>query len=108
MEFGILGPLEVTSGGTPVPVGGTKPRALLAVLLLHRDAVVSVDRLVAAVWGDNPPADAFSGLRTYVSRLRAVLGGAGDAPRLRFQAPGYRLSATADELDDARFESLFA
>jgi DNA-binding SARP family transcriptional activator len=54
VEFGILGPLEVTSGGVQVPVGGSKPRALLAVLLLHRDAVVSVDRLVAAMWGDDP------------------------------------------------------
>jgi predicted ATPase/DNA-binding SARP family transcriptional activator len=108
VEFGILGPLEVTSGGVPVLIGGSKPRALLAVLLLHRDAVVSVDRLVAAVWADDPPADAFSGLRTYVSRLRAVLGGAGEGPRLRFQAPGYRLSATADELDADRFERLVA
>ena len=108
MEFGILGPLEVTSGGVPVPIGGSKPRALLAVLLLHRDSVVSVDRLVAAMWGDDPPADALSGLRTYVSRLRAVLGGASESPRLRFQAPGYRLSVTAEELDAARFERLVA
>ena len=55
MEFGILGPLEVTSGGVPVPIGGSKPRALLAVLLLHRDSVVSVDRLVAAMWGTTRP-----------------------------------------------------
>ena len=108
MEFGILGPLEVTSGGVPLPVGGSKPRALLAVLLLHRDSVVSADRLVAAMWGDDAPADALSGLRTYVSRLRAVLGRAGDGPRLRFQAPGYRLSVTAEELDAARFEHLVA
>ena len=84
MEFRILGPLEVVDRGKPVPVGGPKPRALLAVLLLADGAVVSTDRLVTAVWGADPPRDAVGALRAYVSRLRVVL-----PDRLRWRAPGY-------------------
>lgn len=74
MEFRILGPLEVRAGGAPVVVGGPKPRALLAALLLRPGAVVSTDRLVAAVWSnDEPPRDAVGALRAYLSRLRTVL-----------------------------------
>ena len=108
MEFGILGPLEVTRDGAPVPIGGPKPRVLLAVLLLHRNTVVSADRLLEAIWGDHPPADGRSGLRTHVSRLRTALASTPDGSRLRFQAPGYRLSVTDEELDAARFERLVA
>ncbi len=103
VEFRILGPLEVVDRGSPVPVGGPKPRALLAALLLARGAVVSTDRLVSAVWGANPPRDAVGALRAYVSRLRAVLP---DGDRLRWRAPGYVLDVADGELDAAEFTRL--
>ena len=103
MEFRILGPLEVVDRGEPVPVGGRKPRALLAVLLLADGAVVSTDRLVTAVWGADPPRDAVGALRAYVSRLRAVL-----PERLRWRAPGYALFVADGELDAAEFRRLVA
>ena len=57
MEFRLLGPLEVIADdGEPVQLGGARPRAVLAMLLLHPNRVVSVDRLVDAVWGETPPA----------------------------------------------------
>ncbi len=101
MEFRILGPLEVVDRGEQVPVGGPKPRALLAALLLAGGAVMSTDRLVTAVWGADPPRDAVGALRAYVSRLRAVL-----PDRLRWRAPGYALDVADGELDAAEFRRL--
>lgn len=102
MEFRILGPLEVVDGGSPVAVGGPKPRALLAALLLRPGMVVSTDRLVAAVWGAHAPRNALGALRAYVSRLRVVLPG----ERLRWRAPGYLLDVAEGELDAAAFTRL--
>jgi len=109
VQFRILGPLEVAADdGVPVAVGGPKPRALLAELLLHPRAVVPADRLVDAVWGDAPPPNAAVALRAYVSRLRAVLPPLAGAPRLRYRAPGYELELTPDELDAGVFAQLVA
>nr|MBA3375652.1 winged helix-turn-helix domain-containing protein [Actinomycetota bacterium] len=58
MEFRLLGPLEARVGGEAVRLGGAKQRALLAVLLLRADEVVSVERLIDEVWGDTPPPSA--------------------------------------------------
>jgi len=54
MDFRILGPLEVHAADGQVPVGGAKPRGLLAILLLHANEVVSNDRLIDALWGEQP------------------------------------------------------
>ena len=109
MQFRILGPLEVAADdGVPVAVGGPKPRALLAELLLHPRAVVPTERLVDAVWGEHPPPNAGVALRAYVSRLRAALPAAEDGPRLRYRAPGYQLVLTDAELDAAAFTRLVA
>ncbi|HEY0813431.1 MAG TPA: BTAD domain-containing putative transcriptional regulator [Pseudonocardia sp.] len=102
MEFRILGPLEVVDGEAPLAVGGPKPRALLAALLLRPGAVVSTDRLTTAVWGAHPPRDALGALRAYVSRLRVAMPG----ERLRWRAPGYRLDVAEGELDAAAFTRL--
>src|SRR4051812_12479788 len=107
VQFRILGPFEVAADdGAAVAVGGPKPRALLAELLLHAGTVVAVDRLVDAVWGNAPPPNAAVALRAYVSRLRGVLPALDGAPRLRYRAPGYLLGLTPDELDAAQFEQL--
>lgn len=107
MLFRVLGPLEVTSGDDTVDrtvdLGGPKPRALLATLLVEPGAVVSVDRLVEAVWGDQQPGAPAVALRTYISRLRTALASGGAAERLRFQAGGYVLDVAAGELDATEF-----
>ena len=103
MRFRILGPLEVeTDDDAPAALGGPKPRALLAMLLVQRGTVVSVDRLAEALWGGDPPRGAVPALRAYVSRLRTALGG----DRLRHRPPGYVLGAADAEVDAARFEQL--
>jgi peptide/nickel transport system substrate-binding protein len=100
LEFRILGPLEVARDDGPLELPAGKPRALLAVLLLHRGEVVSVDRLVDELWGERPPPTAAKNLQGYVARLRRTLGNGA----LVTQAPGYALRV--DALDAARFQAL--
>ena len=79
IDYRILGSFEVRVGGRLVRLGGEKPRALLAILLLHRNEVVSVDRLVDDLWGESPPETALRTLQAYVSRLRKALGPNGES-----------------------------
>ena len=103
MQFRILGPLEVAAEGAPLAIGGPKPRALLAALLVQPGMVVSTDRLIQAVWGEEPPGDALNALRAYVSRLRTALG---PPVRLFHRVPGYVLDLADGELDAAQFVHL--
>jgi DNA-binding SARP family transcriptional activator len=73
MEFRILGPLEVSSEGRVLDLGGAKQRALLAMLLLDANNVVSTGRLIDALWEDDPPETAQEALQVHVSDLRKVL-----------------------------------
>ncbi|MEV4134983.1 BTAD domain-containing putative transcriptional regulator [Dactylosporangium sp. NPDC049742] len=100
MEFRILGPLEVIAAGRVVALGGPKPRAVLATLLLDADQVVSVDRLIDGVWGEDPPPSATNALQTYLSRLRRVIG----PDTLERHQRGYRVVACARQIDAQRFE----
>jgi DNA-binding SARP family transcriptional activator/ABC-type oligopeptide transport system substrate-binding subunit/outer membrane protein assembly factor BamB len=106
LQFRILGPLQVLDGGEPLPLGGAKQRSTLAMLLLARNQVVSRDRLIDGLWGASPPPTAGATLDSYISRLRRLLPGAGDAARLVTEPPGYRLRLDAGELDLERFETL--
>lgn len=109
MEFWILGPIEVWSEGRQVRLGGVKQRALLAVLLLHRNEVVSVDRLIDELWEGQPPATAVKTVQVHVSQLRKALGRdkRGDEDEiLATRSPGYVLRVGPDELDSNRFEEL--
>jgi len=105
VEFRILGPLEVWHEGRPVRISGVRQRELLAVLLLDAGAVVSSDRLMDALWGEDQPAAGATALRVRVSQLRRALG-AGDRV-LVTRAPGYALLVEQDGLDLRRFERLF-
>jgi DNA-binding SARP family transcriptional activator len=103
MEFRILGPLEVLDEERTLDVARPpKQRALLAVLLLNANQVVSKDILVDSLWGDEPPGTSSKAIQVYVSQLRNVLG----KKRLETKAPGYLLRVYDDELDLHRFESL--
>ncbi len=107
MALGILGPLEVRlEGGEPVALGGHRQRALLAILILHANEVVSTDRLIDQLWGEHPPATAVHTVRVFVSRLRRALGPAG--ARLVTRPPGYVIEVGVDEVDADRSERLFA
>jgi len=102
VEFRLLGPVQLIDQGLPVPIEGTKTRALLAVLLIHANSVVSTSRLAEHLWGDNPPATAVGSLHAYVSRLRRLTG----AGVLLTRRPGYQLKLDPDQLDVTRFERL--
>jgi len=101
MEFRILGPLEVHGENGAVALGPIKPRAVLAVLLLHRNQPVSAQRIAAELWGDEEPADATKTVQVYVSRLRKALG---DPEAIATTPAGYRLRVRPQELDAERFE----
>jgi DNA-binding SARP family transcriptional activator len=102
MEFRILGPLEVVEKGRQLELGGAKQRALLAVLLIHANEVVSTDRLIEALWEEDVPESGRKALQVYVSGLRKALG----KERLQTRAPGYLLRVEPDELDLGRVERL--
>jgi YVTN family beta-propeller protein len=111
-EYRILGPLEARLGGAPVPLGGPKQRAVLALLLLDAGRVVPRDRLIAELWGETPPETASTSLHGYVSQLRKGLEPdrppGTDHEVLRTRPPGYVLEPAPDELDLARFRALAA
>jgi len=102
MRYRLLGPVQIVHDGRPVEVEGTKTRALLASLLINANVVLSVDRLIEDVWGDQPPRTAVGTLQVYVSRLRAVLG----PDVLVTRRPGYELVVAPEDLDVACFERL--
>jgi DNA-binding SARP family transcriptional activator len=107
LEFRILGPLSVRVDGTPVSLGGPKQRALLALLLLNANRVVSRDRLVAELFPEQSVNSADHALRNHVSRLRRVFAPVGsDEPRIAARSPGYLLRVEPGELDLERFEQL--
>ncbi|MET9300913.1 MULTISPECIES: AfsR/SARP family transcriptional regulator [Micromonospora] len=107
MRFSVLGPLTVHVDDRPVTLTGTKPRLLLAVLLLSPGRTVPTSRLVDGLWPDAPPASAVRNLRTYVHRLRQALDRGGDsADRLVHDGTGYHLRVDEDELDLLRFRRL--
>ncbi|MFL5790903.1 MAG: BTAD domain-containing putative transcriptional regulator [Actinomycetota bacterium] len=105
MEFRILGPLEVVDGERRIALGGRKRRALLTALLLHRGEVVSVDELVAVLWGDEPPKTAEHSIQVYVSELRKAIGSGGGIG-VAYRDPGYTLDVPETALDVHRFDAL--
>lgn len=102
LGFRILGPLEVTADGEPLPVSGRNPRSLLAILLLRANEPVSAERLVTEMWGESPPRTAHASLQNAVSQLRRVLG----PDALLTRSPGYVLAISPEQLDLGRFERL--
>jgi DNA-binding SARP family transcriptional activator len=102
VEFRILGPLEVVRDDGPLPLGGQKQRAVLALLLLNAGRVVSTDTLIDALWGETPPRTAPTSLQNFVGALRKALG----AETLKTRPPGYVLDVDPGAIDLARFERL--
>jgi DNA-binding SARP family transcriptional activator len=107
LEIRVLGPVEVIWDGKPIDIGGVKARALVARLLIDRQIIVSVDRLVDSLWGDNDGPGAEIALRSTISRLRKRLRDAGVRPDLiATRAPGYVLEVPADVTDASCLERL--
>ena len=103
LEFRLLGPLEVLRQGVRLPLGGPKQRALLALLLLNANEVVSRAHAIDFLWGEQPPERAVNALQVRVHGLRKSLG----SERVLTRGSGYVLRADPDELDLIRFRMLY-
>ncbi|MFD8819419.1 BTAD domain-containing putative transcriptional regulator, partial [Streptomyces sp. NPDC059627] len=110
LRVGVLGELAVTHDGRALSLGGPRPRAVFALLVLARGAVVTGDRLIDAVWGAGPPPSAVGALQAYVSRLRRELEPARAAGArssvIVWEGAGYAIRLGADHVDAWRFEAL--
>jgi DNA-binding SARP family transcriptional activator len=107
MRFRLLGPVEVRTDHGWQPIGPTKSRSLLAVLLLRSGQMIPVDRLVTELWPERPPAAAVSLVRGYVLRVRRLIGDPAGA-KLQTCSGGYRLDARPHDTDVQVFEGLFS
>src|SRR4051794_40833022 len=108
MRFGLLGTLTAEGPDGPVELGAPKQRAVVALLLLSANRVVSVDRIIDDLWSGEPPPGALGAVHAYVSVLRRILE-PHRAPRARptvlvSVAPGYMLRVEPADLDVLRFE----
>ena len=100
MRFSVLGPIEVeTADGERHSIGSANQRAIIAMLLSRPGTTVATDELIDGLWGDDPPPSAVRSLRTYISRMRRLVG-----DRLIGHDDGYSLDCSSDELDARNFE----
>jgi predicted ATPase/DNA-binding SARP family transcriptional activator len=99
----VLGPLDVERAGEVLPIGSSMQRRLLTALIIAHGETVSVDRLVDALWGVDPPDTARNGLQTYVARLRSGLG---DPTVVVTRPPGYALEGSRVTVDAWTFREL--
>lgn len=106
VRFSVLGPLSAEAQGRTLPLGPLKQRLVLAMLLCHPNAVVSVELLTEAVWEDDPPRTARKNLQAYVGALRKLLLDAGAGERIVSRPGGYLLRLAESELDSLRFQAL--
>ncbi|HSP39039.1 MAG TPA: ABC transporter substrate-binding protein, partial [Frankiaceae bacterium] len=106
-RFRLLGPVGADLGGKPLVLRGPKQRALLAMLLLQPGEVVSRDRLIEGLWGEQLPGDSEHALDAQVSALRRSLTAVGPE-RLARRAPGYVLRVDPEELDVTCFDAALA
>jgi DNA-binding SARP family transcriptional activator len=102
VEFRILGPVEVLDGDRQIPLGGAKPRSLLALLLLARGQAVSTEHLIEELWDGRRPDTAHKIVQLHVSSLRKALGD----ERISTVERGYLLHLEPGELDAERFEEM--
>ena len=109
LKFEVLGPVRAWRGSSELNLGSPQQRAVLAVLLLARGRHVSLDMLIDALWGEEPPRAATSTVRTYVSRLRRCLDGgspAEDHEVIKRIGDGYILPRESAPVDLDAFEQL--
>src|SRR5919106_2237367 len=110
MDFRILGPLEALDDDRqPIALGGSKRRAVLALLLLHANETLSTDQLIDELWGEHPPAAAAKSVQVHISRLRKALAERpSETVVLATRERGYELQLDLEHLDAHRFERLLA
>jgi predicted ATPase/DNA-binding SARP family transcriptional activator len=98
----VLGPVEVVGDDGPFPLAA-KPRCLLAALLVADGGSCTLDELVEALWGAEPPASARKLVQAYVSQLRRALPA---RARIVTRAGSYALEVAPELVDAVTFERL--
>jgi DNA-binding SARP family transcriptional activator len=106
VEYRILGSLEASRDGSLLPLGGSKQRAVLALLLLNANRVLTTDTLIEALWPASPPGKPLTAIQGYVSRLRKILAPDRPFEVILTEPAGYRLPVGEGDLDLFRLESL--
>jgi WD40 repeat protein/DNA-binding SARP family transcriptional activator len=106
LEIEVLGRVDLLIDGRAVPLGGSKQRAVLAMLALRANHTVSTDELIDGLWGEGPPASAAKNVQLHVSRLRKAFGTDGAGARIVTRGRGYELQVAEDAVDATRFERL--
>jgi WD40 repeat protein/DNA-binding SARP family transcriptional activator len=106
IEIRVLGPVDVRVDGHALQLGGSKQRAVLAMLALHANRTVTADELVDGLWGERPPASAAKNIQLYISRLRKALSQNGAGATIVTRGRGYELRLPEDAVDATRFERL--
>ncbi|MCQ8832236.1 AfsR/SARP family transcriptional regulator [Streptomyces malaysiensis] len=104
-EFRLLGPVGVWQGERPLGPTAAQQRSVLAMLLMASGRLVSVDRLVLAVWGEDPPGSARNAVQVQISKLRRILSALPGA-ELTTSAKGYSLTVAREQVDLHRFRDL--
>jgi DNA-binding SARP family transcriptional activator/WD40 repeat protein len=105
-EIKVLGRVDLLIDGRAVPLGGSKQRAVLAMLALRANRTLSADELIDGLWGERPPASAAKMVQLYVSRLRKAIDANGSGARIVTRGRGYELRVADDVVDATRFERL--
>jgi len=103
LSLRVLGPTALERDGEPLAIGGKRQRAVLVRLALAEGRLVTVERLVEDLWGEDAQPSILTTLHGYVSRLRSALQ---EPSRLRREGPGYVLDLGPDEMDARTFERL--
>jgi SARP family transcriptional regulator, regulator of embCAB operon len=106
VEFGVLGPLQMSVDNGLVPLGTPKQRAVLAVLVVNANRPIDVETLIGAAWDQRPPQGARATLHAYISNLRRLMSSVGiDRDLLANAPPGYRLAIDHNQSDLGRFRT---
>ncbi|MCS7479296.1 BTAD domain-containing putative transcriptional regulator [Umezawaea endophytica] len=108
LRFALLGPIRAWRGAQEVKLGSPQQQVALSLLLLREGRPVSVDEIVDAVWGEEPPRGARGSVRTYVTRLRRLLSPAEDGLITSIGGGGYTMSVEAGAVDWSRFRTRVA
>jgi DNA-binding SARP family transcriptional activator len=103
LHIQLLGPLRVSEAGHSLAIGGRQQRAVLALLALNANRVVTVDELLAGIWGDRATDGSVNVIQVYMSRLRRL---GTDGVPIHRQPRGYLLEADAGSLDLLAFREL--
>jgi DNA-binding SARP family transcriptional activator/predicted negative regulator of RcsB-dependent stress response len=106
VDFKILGPVEITMGSARLELGGVRQQLVVATLLLRANKVVTMDRLLEAMYGEDLPPTARAQVQTSIFSLRRTFASCADEPVIVTHSHGYVIKVESGQFDKERFEEL--